>query len=228
MPPQAEPHSTAVPEPRAAQPTKRHRRHANPFTVRHDLTHINLAELFGRRAPLAVDVGCGPGLFCQQLGALHPQYNVLGLEIRPHLVAETEALAQAQGLQHVRCLLANASHHLPPMLPPGEVVFLSVNFPDPWYKKRHHKRRVVDAAWLEAMAPALAPGAYIHAMSDYLPIAQQMREALRDSPAFIDDHPGDAWPETSTTGLTSEREQTHLARGEPIYRMAFRYRGPTF
>lgn len=214
--------------PPALPSTKRHRRHANPFTVRHDLSHVNLAELFGRRAPLAIDVGCGPGLFCQQLAAQHPEYNVLGLEIRPHLVAETEALARAQGLTNVRCLLANASLHLPALLAPREVHFISVNFPDPWYKKRHHKRRVVDAAWLEAMGPALAPGAHIHAMSDYLPIATEMRDTLRAAADFEDLHPGEAWPEHSTTGLTSEREQTHLGRGEPIYRMTFRYSGPTF
>ncbi len=214
----------AVPE----NKTKRHRRHANPFTVRHDLSHIDIAGLFIRAAPLAIDIGCGPGLFVQQLATEHPEWNVLGLEIRPHLVAHAQGLAQSAQLSNVHCLLANASLHLPNLLGRGQVAFISVNFPDPWYKKRHHKRRVVDAAWLEAMGPSLAVGAEVHAMSDYLPIAEQMRDTLRQAAAFEDLTPGDAWPEASTTGLTSEREQTHLGRGEPIYRMAFRFTAGNF
>lgn len=211
-----------------AAATKRHRRHANPFTVRHDLSHVDVRTLFARPAPLAIDVGCGPGLFVQQLAQKHPEYNVLGLEIRPHLVASTLALAQEAGLTNVQCLLANANVHLPKLLLPRSVAFMSINFPDPWYKKRHHKRRVVNLDWLLAMGPALQLGAQIHAMSDYLPVAEHMRTALRQAEGFEDLHPGDTWPEHSTTGLQSEREQTHLGRGEPIYRMTFRYRGAHF
>lgn len=219
--------ATAAPA-EAPASTKRHRRHANPFTVRHDLSHVRAQALFDRQAPLAIDVGCGPGLFVQQLATAYPHFNVLGLEIRPHLVAATETLAAKSGLSNVRCLLANANLHLASLVEPGQVSFLSINFPDPWYKKRHHKRRVVNADWLREISPALAQGAFIHAMSDYLPVALHMRCALREAHGYQDQNPGDAWPAASTTGLTSEREQTHMGRGEPIYRMAFRHVGGAF
>ena len=220
------PHDARTPNP--PRSAKRYRIHVNPFSVRHDLSDLDLKALFVREAPLAIDVGCGPGLFVQQLAQAHPEFNVLGLEIRQHLVASTLALAQQAGLHNVQCLLANANIHLPKLLAPRSVAFLSVNFPDPWFKKRHHKRRVVNLDWLAAMGPALQEGAQIHAMSDYLPVAEHMRTALRAAPGFEDLHPGEAWPEHSTTGLQSEREQTHIGRGEPIYRMTFRYRGTTF
>lgn len=204
---------------------KRHRRHANPFTLRGPITVPDWATVYGRVADLAIDVGCGPGRFAVELAAAHPEWNVLGLEIRPHLVQATHALAAAAGVGNVYALRANANLHLPIILPTDSVAFLSINFPDPWYKKRHHKRRVVQAQWLEALRPALKTGASIHAMSDYLPVAEEMRAVLTALPDFVDQHPGPAWPQASLHGLTTEREQTHMGRGEPIYRMHFVYRG---
>jgi tRNA (guanine-N7-)-methyltransferase len=214
-----------MPETLKIAPHKRHRRHANPFTVRHDMTHITLGSLFDRDAPVALDVGCGPGRFVAELALAHPEWNVLGLEIRPHLVVATEQALQEAGVSNGRGLLANANLHLPSLLPAGSVQFLSVNFPDPWYKKRHHKRRVVQLDWLEALRPALKVGAEVHAMSDYLPVAEHMREAFALMAGLQNLYPGESWPTESTTGLTTEREQTHMGRGEPIYRMAYRFVG---
>lgn len=212
-----------LPSPTVYPANKRHRRHANPFTVRHDMSDVRAQDQFVGEAPMAVDVGCGPGRFLLELAQAQPTWHVLGLEIRPHLVQGAQKSAQEAGLQdRVACILANANMHLPSLLPEGGVVFISINFPDPWYKKRHHKRRVVQTAWLEALRPSLKASAQIHAMSDYLPVATHMRDTLDAIPWLSSMTPGPDWPTVSTTGLTTEREQTHMARGEPIYRMAYR------
>lgn len=208
---------------RATARKERHRRHANPFTVRGPMAVPHWDAIYGRQAPLALDVGCGPGRFVVELAAKHPEWNVLGLEIREHLVASTLAMAKEAGLANVHALVANANMHLPSILPPQSVAFLAVNFPDPWYKKRHQKRRVVRPDWLTTLEPALMPGASIHAMSDYLPIALEMREVLTAQPGFFSLEPKDTFAAESTTGLTTEREIIHQRRGEPIYRMRFTY-----
>lgn len=204
---------------------KRHRRHANPFTLRGPICVPQWADIFGRKAPLAIDVGCGPGRFLVELARSFPHFNVLGLEIRQHLIDSALQMAKDMQMQHVYALLANANLHLPTLVSPKSVGFLSINFPDPWYKKRHHKRRVVSAQWLMDLQCVLQKDADIYAMSDYLPIAQQMRQVFQAHPGFENQHPGALWPSASLHNLTSEREQTHLKRGEPIYRMHFIYRG---
>lgn len=209
---------------------RRHRRHANPFAVRHPVPAFDPVAHFGRSAPIALDIGCGPGRFVAQLAQARPEYNVLGLEIRAHLVASTcAAVALAQRAARERgaapvyghALLANANVHLPTLLAERTVGFVSVNFPDPWYKKRHHKRRVLSEALLQVLRNKLLPGAQIHVMTDYEPLAHAMREALAAQDWLRDMVGAGVWCAHSTTGLTSEREQTHMARGEPIYRMAY-------
>lgn len=209
---------------------RRHRRHANPFAVRHPVPAFDPVAHFGRSAPIALDIGCGPGRFVAELAQAHPEYNVLGLEIRAHLVASTcAAVAQVQREARERgappvyghALLANANLHLPTLLADHTVGFVSVNFPDPWYKKRHHKRRVLTETLLHALRPKLLPGAQIHVMTDYEPLALAMRQALAAQDWLEDRVGAGVWCAHSTTGLTSEREQTHMARGEPIYRMAY-------
>lgn len=201
---------------------KRHRRHANPFTVRGEIAKPDWTATFGRDAPLAIDVGCGPGLFVCELAQAHPEWNVLGIEIRAHLVENVQHMAQQMQLPNVHAQIANANFHLADMLPGQSVAFVSVNFPDPWYKKRHHKRRVVNSEWLQSLLPALQPNAEIHAMTDYLPIAEQMREVFDTCPALVNQASTSSWPTCSTHGLTSEREQIHMRREEPIYRMHYR------
>ncbi len=203
----------------------RRRQHGNPFNIRGPIDAPDWATVFGRVAPFAVDVGFGRGAFLLELGRRHPEWNVVGLEIRKHLVDEVNERAAAMGLRNVHAVLANANLHLEELLPPASVAFVSVTFPDPWSKKRHQKRRVVNPEWARALLGRLAPGAEVHAMTDYEPVAVQIREVLEATPGLFNvDGPG-AMATASTTGIESERERSHTRRGEPIYRLRFRFGG---
>ena len=202
---------------------QRHRRHANPFTLRGPVAVPNWDVIFGRAAPMALDIGCGPGRFVCDLAAARPDLNVVGVEIRQHLVDNVLATAKELGLPHVHALLCNANDQLPGILPDNSLAFVSVNFPDPWYKKRHHKRRVMRNDLLDALLPKLRPGARIHAMTDYQPVGEEMLAVLNEHPAFQNLEPAGGLAPHTTTGLTSEREIKHLQRGEQIYRMHFAY-----
>ncbi len=205
---------------------QRHRLHGNPFTVRGEMARPDWQAIYGRTASFALDVGFGAGGFLLELAALHPEWNVLGLEIREHLVEGVLAEARARGLANVHALRANANIHTDSLLPDASVAFVAINFPDPWYKKRHHKRRVVNTAWVATLARKLEGGAEIHAMSDYQPIGIQMREVFEAHPGFVNVAGTGRFAETSTTGIATEREVTHTARNEPIFRMRFRYEVP--
>ena len=202
---------------------KRHRRHANPFTVRGAVEVPDWEAVYGRSAPLALDVGFGPGRFIVELAQRHPEWNVLGLEIRQHLVEQARAEAAAAGLKNLHAMLANANLHLEELLPDASLAFVSVNFPDPWYKKRHHKRRVVRPEWLTVLSKKMRPGAELHAMTDYEPVAMQILDTLEAAAGYVNiDGPG-GFAIESTTGIVTEREIKHSGRGERIYRLRFRY-----
>jgi len=200
---------------------QRLRQHANPFNVRGDIAVTDLTALFGRAAPLALDVGFGLGGFTLELARRHPEWNVLGLEIREVLIERLTAAAVAQRLTNVRALLANANLHLHRLVPAHSVVFVALNFPDPWYKKRHHKRRVVRADWIQLLADKLLPGGELHISSDFEPLAREIDRLLRSAPGFVS--PDDGFAPHNTTGIVSERESKHLRRGDPIYRLRFRF-----
>jgi tRNA (guanine-N7-)-methyltransferase len=208
------------------QRRKRHRQHGNPFTVRGEIAVPDWASVFGRTAPFALDIGCGAGAFTLELARRHPEWNVVGLEIRRHFVDGINEAARAAGLGNVHAVLANANAHLEVLLPDAGVVFVALNFPDPWFKKRHQKRRVLRPDWVPVLLCKLAPGAELHVMTDYLPVAEQIAGTLART-AQLTRLSGTAeqpFAAASTTDIQSERERTHLRRGTPIYRLAYRYR----
>lgn len=205
---------------------ERHRRHANPFSIRHEVPPLDPLATFGRVAPLALDIGFGEGGFLLELARRHPEWNVLGLEIREHLVRQLNDDARLGGLANARAVLANANINLAHLVPARGVAFIAINHPDPWYKKRHKKRRVVNETLVATIVDKLAPGGELHSMSDYEPIAREILTVLSACPALENLDGVGQFSATTTTGIVTEREVKHTARGEPIWRMRFRLRGP--
>lgn len=216
------PRSETTPAPRR----ERHRRHANPFSIRHEVPPLDQLATFGRAAPLALDIGFGEGGFLLELARRHPEWNVLGLEIREHLVRQLDEDARQAGLANARAVLANANINLGHLVPARSVAFIAINHPDPWYKKRHKKRRVVNDALVATLVDKLAPGAELHSMSDYEPIAREILTVLSACPTLENLDGAGQFATATTTGIVTEREVKHTARGEPIWRMRFRRRGP--
>jgi len=198
----------------------RHRQHGNPFNVRGDIDVPDWDKDFGRSAPLALDIGFAGGAFPLSLARMHPDWNIIGVEIREHFVQGLNEQAKEHSL-HVRSVLANVNTHLEALVPNGTLVFVSLNFPDPWYKKRHHKRRVVQTAWLDLLHKKMRPHGEFHVMTDFEPQALEISELLQAHEGFSlgTDAP---MAKKSTTGLHSERELTHVKRGDSIFRMMFK------
>lgn len=141
------------------------RQHVNPLSRFHQQPRPlpPPAELFtDPDLPLVLDIGCARGRFLLDLAPLQPGHNHLGLEIRRPLVEAAEAERIALGLTNLHFLFCNANVSLESWLaalPRGLLKRVSIQFPDPWFKLRHHKRRVLQPPLLRAIAAALVPGA---------------------------------------------------------------------
>jgi tRNA (guanine-N7-)-methyltransferase len=187
--------------------------------------------------PLFLDVGCGPGRFALAHAAKHPAVNVYGLEIRARLVDRAREWAATAGVAgRAAFAVANATVSLPAGLLtgyPGPLTCVAVQFPDPHFKERHKKRRVVQPAMATAVAAALAPGGRVFLQSDVLDAAVSMRATFEEVASDVlapcrDAHGGggrpwaawaDAgWLETNPLGVPTEREVDAVARGLPVYR----------
>ncbi|MEB3361172.1 MAG: tRNA (guanosine(46)-N7)-methyltransferase TrmB [Synechococcaceae cyanobacterium] len=205
------------------------RQHVNPLSRYYQLPRSlpSPEELFADpERPLHLDLGSARGRFLLAIAPLHPERNHLGLEIRRSLVAAAEADRQSLGLTNLAFQFANANISLPAWLealPPGRLELVSLQFPDPWFKRKHHKRRVLQPGLLRALALALAPGRQLFLQSDVLELITPMRALVEASGCF--DCPGahdTPWLPHNPLPLPTERERHVLAQGLPVWRVLFR------
>ena len=144
------------------------------------LAHFDLSKIFGRVAPLHVDLGCGDGSFLSALARSAPEKNFLGIERLSGRVQK--ACRKAASLDNVRILLAETSYAVRYLLPEASVEAFYLLFPDPWPKRRHQRRRVLNPDFLESIRRSLERNGLLHIATDQLDYFQQMqRLALGDS-----------------------------------------------
>ena len=145
---------------------------------------LDPTALFGREAPLVVEIGTGRGEAVVHAAEQHPELNFLGLEVYVPGVAQTLVTMRHRGVENVRLMIVNAAEALSTMLAPASVHELRVWFPDPWHKKRHNKRRLVTPAFAELAARVVEPGGRWRLATDWQEYADQMRDVLAGSPDF--------------------------------------------
>ncbi|MFM7361129.1 MAG: tRNA (guanosine(46)-N7)-methyltransferase TrmB [Cyanobium sp.] len=206
------------------------RQHVNPLSRTHQQPR-ELPPLSGLFAdpllPLHLDIGAARGRFLRAMAELHPGRNHLGLEIRRPLVVAAEADRQAAGLGNLHYLFANVNVSLPPWLaelPVDSLQLVTLQFPDPWFKKKHHKRRVLQPALLQALAGALAEGRELLLQSDVAAVIEPMVALVEASGCFKRlalGEPG-PWLAANPLPVPTERERHVLAEGLPVYRVLYR------
>ncbi|MEB3265330.1 MAG: tRNA (guanosine(46)-N7)-methyltransferase TrmB [Cyanobacteriota bacterium] len=202
------------------------RQHVNPLSRYHQESRPlpPLADLFDQPdQPLHLDIGAARGRFLLAMAALHPWRNHLGLEIRQPLVEAAQADATARGLTNLHYLFGNANVDLLDWLrtlPPNRLELVTLQFPDPWFKTRHHKRRVLQPGLVRALTVALSPGRELFLQSDVLAVITPMLALIEASGCF-DRPPGEPqpWPSTNPLPVATEREHHVLAQGLPVYRV---------
>ncbi len=170
--------------------------------------------VFGRRAPIVVEIGSGVGEATAVLAARRPAYDIVALEVWRPGVAHTLGLLADEGADNVRLLSVDAVWCLEHLFGPGEVEELWTFFPDPWPKKRHHKRRLVTTEFAALAASRLRPGGLWRLATDWAEYADRMQAALDAQPA-LEGGPTERWSDRPVTkferkGLAADRAITDL------------------
>lgn len=182
---------------------------------------IELDELIAGEGPLELDIGFGRGRSLFERAEVSPTSRVIGLEVKAKLVVAAELRRVSLGLTSLRVFRADALDVMRRARPSCRVSRVSVHFPDPWWKKRHAKRRVVNARFLEEAARLLEPGGHLFIQTDVEDRAFEYGRLVSGDPSFERLGASGFFPE-NPLGARSDREVRALADGLPVYRILAR------
>lgn len=143
---------------------------------------IDLDAAFGRRAPKILEIGFGMGETTASIAAAHPENDYLGIEVHTPGVGSLLKEIGARALANVRIVQHDAVEVLADMIAPASLDGAHIFFPDPWPKKRHHKRRLIQPPLVALLADRLKPGAYLHAATDWQEYAEQILDVFSREP----------------------------------------------
>jgi tRNA (guanine-N7-)-methyltransferase len=143
---------------------------------------IDLSAVFGRRAKTILEIGCGMGETTAAIAAAHPETDFLGIEVHTPGVGSLLKLIDEGGLGNLRVIQHDAVEVLREMIAPASLDGVHIFFPDPWPKKRHHKRRLVQTDFIALLANRIKPGGYVHLATDWQEYAEQMLVVLSAEP----------------------------------------------
>jgi tRNA (guanine-N7-)-methyltransferase len=183
---------------------------------------LDLAAVFGRKAPTVLEIGFGMGETTATIAAAHPETDYLGIEVHTPGVGSLLKLIAEGNLTNVRVVQHDAVEVVRDMIAPGTLAGIHIFFPDPWPKKRQQKRRLIKTDFVSLLATRLAPGAYFHCATDWEEYAQQMLEVLGGEPLLENTADGFA-PRPDYRPLT-KFEQRGLRLGHGVWDVVFRRR----
>jgi tRNA (guanine-N7-)-methyltransferase len=189
-------------------------------------TPLDCRQLFGREAPLVVEVGFGDGAATWRMAQAEPDKNFIGIEVHQPGVGRLLQALDARQLDNVRISRADAVDFIRDRLAPDSISELRIYFPDPWPKKRHHKRRIVQAAFLDLLAARLAPGAILHLATDWEPYAEHMLEVLEAHPDFVNQSPDGGYSERPRWRPVTKFERRGDRLGHTSHDLVYRRRRP--
>jgi tRNA (guanine-N7-)-methyltransferase len=188
-------------------------------------TYVALLDpiaIFGRTAPLHVDLGCGDGSFLCELAQRHPNKDFLGIDRLVGRVAQ--ACHKAAALENVRILNVESSYAVGYLLPERSVETFYLLFPDPWPKRRHQRRRIVTPDFLDSIHRALVDGGFFRIATDQLDYFEQIQRVGENHSGFaivdVNENP------TRTDLPPTKFERRFSALGAPIYRLVLRKISP--
>jgi tRNA (guanine-N7-)-methyltransferase len=202
------------------------RQHVNPLSQKFQqpIAIPNWQEVYAKsESQLHLDIGCARGRFLLAMAQLYPARNFLGIEIRQQLVISANQIKDELGLTNLHYLFGSinsSASTLLKSLPSNTLTTISIQFPDPWFKKRHNKRRVVQTELVEVLVDSLAVGGQIFLQSDIEEVATEMRDRFAAHPSLTQQH-STTWLDTNPFSVPTERELYVLEQNLPVYRVLF-------
>jgi tRNA (guanine-N7-)-methyltransferase len=184
---------------------------------------LDWAEVFGTDGPVEIEIGIGKGRFLLAAAAARPEVHHLGIEWANKYLRIAESRATRQGLKNVRFLRIDGRELVQRGIPDGSVRCYYIFYPDPWPKKRHHKRRFFQRATVEDLARTLAGGGTLHASTDYRDYWEVIEPLMDEHPAFerLKEFGGDEFPLPTDQPLTNF-EAKYRVEGRRRHRASWR------
>ena len=181
---------------------------------------IDLDRTFGRRAPRVLEIGFGMGDTTAQIAATHLEIDYLGIEVHTPGVGGLLKQLDERALSNVRVIQHDAVEVLKHMLVPSSFEGVHIFFPDPWPKKRHHKRRLIQPPFVALLAQLMKPGAYLHIATDWEDYAGQILTVLSGEPLLANTAP--AYAERPRHRPLTRFESRGLKLGHRVWDIVFR------
>jgi tRNA (guanine-N7-)-methyltransferase len=190
------------------------------FGISYEAHPVDFAQAFGRKAPAVVEVGSGMGETTARIAAENPGTDYLAIEVHAPGVGSLLRLVSEAGLTNVRVVRHDAVEVLRDMVAPGSLAAIHVFFPDPWPKKRHHKRRLLQPDFAALAASRLAAGGLLHVATDWQDYADHVLAVLCATPGLVNTAEGFA-PRPATRPET-KFERRGLKLGHGVWDVIFR------
>jgi tRNA (guanine-N7-)-methyltransferase len=184
---------------------------------------LDYVRTFGRSGPTVLEIGFGMGETTAAIAAADPRTNFIAVEVHPPGVGALLRLLESQGLGNVRIVQHDAMDVVSTMIPRDSLAGIHVFFPDPWPKKRHHKRRLLQPAFAHLLTERLAPGGYLHVATDWQEYADQVLAVLSDVPTLANTADGFAARPHYRPMTKFERRGLRLGHG--VWDLVFRRTG---
>lgn len=180
------------------------------------------AEVFGREAPLVLEIGFGMGGATAQIAQTLPDHDFIGCEVHEPGVGALLKLIDEQQIANIRIVQYDAVEVLAQMIAPASLAGVHIFFPDPWHKKRHNKRRLIQAEFVAALIQHIRPGGYLHLATDWEPYAQQMLEVLSAEPGLA--NTATAYAEKPAYRPLTKFENRGIQLGHGVWDLVFKRR----
>lgn len=178
-------------------------------------------ELYGRSAPLEVEIGSGKGLFLQTAAAQRPEHDFFGIEIARKYAKHCAARLAKRTLTNGRILAGDGLWFFKDVLPDASLHAVHVYFPDPWWKKRHHKRRVMNEAFVRDIVRTLKSGGRLHFWTDVKDYYDATLQLIAAESPLMGPHPVSVSPAEHDLDYRTHFERRTRMAGEPVYRCTF-------
>jgi len=183
---------------------------------------LDFEILFGNRNPVILEIGFGNGEATWRMAAASPDENFLAVEVHRPGVGHLMLKLEEQGINNVRIACEDAVELLRQRIPPASLSGVRIYFPDPWPKKRHHKRRIVQAPFIDLLSSRMQPGGILHVATDWAPYAEHIIEVMGAHRDFVNTDPGNGPVEKPDWRPVTKYEKRGERLGHGVFDLVFR------
>ena len=192
------------------------------FGIAYSANMLDFETVFARQAPTILEIGFGMGETTAHIAERQPGINFLGVEVHSPGVGSLLKQISEQHLQNVRIIQHDAVEVVHDMIPPASLHGIHIFFPDPWPKKRHHKRRLLQAAFVSELATRLEPQGYVHVATDWQEYAEHILQVLSAEPSLV--NTAEAYATHPAYRPLTKFEARGLKLGHGVWDIVFRHR----